>query len=557
MAQIADTDLRERCEKRLAGLKRARTPWEGTWRDIELFFQSRRSRWLSQASAPVDTLNTKIMNGTATRSAGVLANGMASGLSSPSRPWFRMTTQDPDLRDFEPVKDWLRMCQERVYELFASTNFYNAIGSGYRQLGLFGVEAAIMTQHWRVGAVTIPLSIGEYWIGINETLDPDSLYRSSAMTVAQVVQKFGDKVSPTTRRLYDQSNYDAMVPVYHAIEPNPERIAGQIDKTNMLFRSIYWEEGSSRDLVLAFDGFEQQPFWANRWEVEGNNAYGTSPAMMSLGDAKGLQLKEIRLQQHEDYINRPALVGPPQLQAAGANITPGGLTFAAAMDMKAFQPVWQVTPQVQYFMQDINRLEQSIKEHFYVDLFMAISQMEGVQPRNDQEIAERVGEKMTQLGPVVERQNNEKLRRAVDIAFHIVLKTGQVPVPPPELHGQEIKLEFISVLAQMQRAAGLSATERLFQFVETIAPTWQEAADNIDPDEAIRTYADDLGAEPKMIRTAQDVATIRAQRAQQAQAAQAAASAQPALHAAQATQALSQTDVGGGESALQRMLSAA
>jgi hypothetical protein len=52
------------------------------------------------------------------------------------------------------------------------------------------------------------------------------------------------------------------------------------------------------------------------------------------------------------------------------------------------------------------------------------AQMEGVQPRNELEIIERKGEKLIQLGPVLERFENEALDPAIERCFNIMLRAG-------------------------------------------------------------------------------------------------------------------------------------
>jgi hypothetical protein len=164
MAAIANDKLRERCERRLAGLKAARAPMDFNWQEVANYFPPRRGRWLAhrngQFNDQADKVNTKLLTGEGARAANILANGMFSGLSSPSRPWFRITTVDPDLREFGPVRVWLGIVQDRIYELLGSTNFYNSAHGGYKELGLFGVEAAIMVSHPRAKAVVHQLTAG-------------------------------------------------------------------------------------------------------------------------------------------------------------------------------------------------------------------------------------------------------------------------------------------------------------------------------------------------------------------------------------------------------------
>ena len=48
-----------------------------------------------------------IYDSTATRALRVLAAGIMSGMTSPSRPWFRLTVSDDKLMDRQAVKLWL------------------------------------------------------------------------------------------------------------------------------------------------------------------------------------------------------------------------------------------------------------------------------------------------------------------------------------------------------------------------------------------------------------------------------------------------------------------
>jgi hypothetical protein len=75
--------------------------------------------------------------------------------------------------------------------------------------------------------------------------------------------------------------------------------------------------------------------------------------------------------------------------------------------------------------------------------------------------------------------------------------------------------------------------------------------DNIDVDEAIDEYSSLLNNSPKIIRSPEQLADIRQQRAQAQQQAQ---QAQIAQQLSQGAKNLSQTDVGGGQNALQSML---
>jgi len=76
----------------------------------------------------------------------------------------------------------------------------------------------------------------------------------------------------------------------------------------------------------------------------------------------------------------------------------------------------------------------------------------------------------------------------------------------------------------------------------------------VDWDEMIDEYADMLGVSPKIIMATQKVMQIRNQRNQQMQQQQ---MLQNSMAAAQGAETLSNTDVGCGQNALQRMIGGA
>jgi hypothetical protein len=136
------------------------------------------------------------------------------------------------------------------------------------------------------------------------------------------------------------------------------------------------------------------------------------------------------------------------------------------------------------------------------------------------EVAERHEEKLLMLGPVLERLHNELFQPLIDITFARMLEAGLVPPPPPELHGQELKVEFISMLAQAQRAVETNSIDRFVNSMGTIVGMGKtDVLDKFDSDKWSDIYSDQLGINPELLIGDDKVAVIRAQRAKQ-QAAQ-------------------------------------
>ena len=533
--------IRQDCETRLQGMKTIRSDYEADWRDIAKFCQPARSRFMNSDTNKNRRQRNKIYDEYAITSYRTLANGMTSGLSSPSRPWFKLATYDEAMMDEPDVRFWLSEVERRMQAFIAQSNFYGAAKTGYHELGLFGTEACVMIEHPQVGMVCHALTAGEYWIAASDAMVADTLYRRVPMTARQAVQSFGDKVSSNVRNAYDRNDTEFQVNVFQAIEPDPNWQPG--NPFSRRFRSVYWDEADSRDQVLRVSGYHDQPFYAPRWDTTGSDTYGYSPAMEGLATIRELQMQVKRRNEAIDHLVKPEKVTKPGLKLTGQ---PGNIVSAADVDKDTVLVPYQMPYQAPGIIgQEIQRCYQQIDATSFAELFMAITNMQGVQPRNIEEIAARNEEKLTQLGPTIERVNTEKLSVAIDRVFGIMLRGGMLPPAPDVMQDSEVKVEFVSILTQMQRMVGLGQIERTASFIGNLAGVFPESVDKLNTDEMIDEYAERAGAPPKLIRTAEEVQAIRNRRAQQ-QNAQRMMEAMPAVQqGADAARLLSETDAGG------------
>lgn len=520
--------IRKHVDFRLACLKAERQSYDPHWQDIVKLMRPRTGRFLlggrERAQNRGGKRNDKIHDSHAIHSAKILQNGIASGLLSASRPWFKLQPEDPVMVEWGPVKTWVEDFQTRMYSFLAGTNVYDAAKTCFGELGLFGVCAAIIMPSAKRGMVVHPLSVGEYWLGAGEDGEIDTLYRLVEMSVKQLVERFGiDKVSQTVRSAYGLSQYDQTIICIHAIEPNWQREPGRLDARNKRWISVYFEEGAKQDELLSVSGFDRRPFFAARWDTVGADIYSGSPGMDALPDVQQLMLNAINRMQVRELLRRPPMGLPASMQQHGRfpNLAAGSMHALSAADAGVVKPLWEVRPEsMTVLMAERQELTQSIDRTFYVDLFMAITRMEGVQPRNIEEITARNAEKMTQLGPVVERLFSEMLRPIVDRAGDIMAEFGLVPPVPEDLSGADLGVQFTSILAEMQRQMGLGSIERTLSFIGNLAAVWPAITDKIDADQAVDEYAKLAGAPARMVRTDEAVEDMRGQRQQMEQAAQ-------------------------------------
>ena len=204
----------------------------------------------------------------------------------------------------------------------------------------------------------------------------------------------------------------------------------------------------------------------------------------------------------------------------------------------------------------VNEKRNQISANFYNDLMTMLAVQDNPQ-MTAREVAAREEEKLLMLSPVLEQFHNEVLDPLTKRTFGICLRNGLLPPMPEEISGEELKVEFISLLAQAQRMVEMPSIEKVMGFAGSMAAINPEIIDNINFDEALRRSADIYGAPEQILRSEEETAEIRAKRqeAQQAQmeAEQMANMAAPARDMAQAARLMSETPTGGGN-ALEQML---
>lgn len=539
--------LIEHCGLRLQAMKSVRTDYEAEWIDIAKFAQPARTRFLSSdkdKGGKRRIRNNRLFDPHGIEAFRTLTNGMASGLTSPSRPWKVLRMADEELNNEPGVRAWLSECDKAIDAFLAKTNFYGAAKAGYGEMGLFGTEACVMVEHPTEGAVCHALTAGEYWIALSDALVPDTLAREITMSARQILALFRDKTPRRIREAAEGKRSDEAFTYYNLIEPNPSH--NPLRFGSKPWRSVYWWDGSKEDSLIDVRGYNEQPFWAPRWDVVGGDTWGVSPGMEALPALRELQMQSKRRNEAIDK-----LVKPEMLVRQGVRLTgeAGAVRSVSSLDQAVAAPAYQMPYQaIQAIGGEIDKCRLQIDGLSFADLFNAITNMRGIQPRNVEEIASRNEEKLTQLGPVIERVSNEKLEIVIDRVFGIMERGRMLPPPPPslaEIPGARIDVEFVSILSQMQRAVGVGQIERGVAFVGNFAGVAPDIMDNVDPDETVREYYERLGVPARTLRDKSVVEQLRSQRAQQQQAEQAAAMMPAVRDGADAARLLAETDVGG------------
>ena len=508
-----------RLSRRHRELLRRRAPWEGAWRSLAEHFLPTRFRLDAEQNGEGrgPMLNSRLVDATGILAMRVLAAGLQGGLTSPARPWFRLSLDDAELARSRQGQEWLDECAARMRVVFHRSNFYNVMHTLYAELGTFGTAFAFELADPRHGFSFVPLCAGEYALDVNERRRVDTVFRRVFMSLRQMAAAFGPEALPEELRAQLERNPDARFAVAQAVFPRAERRPGRVDAAAMAFASLHWLEGREGAHPLRVSGFRGFPGFGPRWEAAGADVYGRSPAMDALPDCRMLQQMGITTLKALHKAVDPPMSVAAGLRSVGLDLTPGAINYvdsAPGQSPQAATPLFQVRPDLATARKAMEAVQNQIRQGLYNDLFKLV--LEGRSQVTASEIAAREEEKLVLIGPVLERLHDELFLPLIDRTFELMRELDMLPPTPPELAGRRLRVEFVSLLAQAQKLVGMGAADRYLDMARRAAAAWPEALDCLNVDRLLDSYADSLGLPVSLTRPQEERDEIRRERAKSA-----------------------------------------
>ena len=278
----------------LAAMEIDRQPWWSTWRELADYFIPKRYVWLTTENEQRRYVgkNRNILDGTGTLAGRVLAAGMMDGKTSPSRPWLKLRIPGVDDDADIHVRRWLDDVEKIILRIMAESNFYNSLALMYIDLVFFGTAAMLIYEDEENVIRCYNCALGEFFLGQSATLQVNMFARTFTRQAHQVVEQWGfENCSETVREAVrtNDGRRHAQVKIVHLIEPNDGKLP-QVRK-QFKFRELYWEVSGELGNVLGARGYHEVPGVFPRWELTGNDNYGTCPALDALGDVIQLQIE--------------------------------------------------------------------------------------------------------------------------------------------------------------------------------------------------------------------------------------------------------------------------
>ncbi len=478
--------------KRYEALKQARAPWTQSWKELSKYLAPTRGAFdvpVSCASPRID--HKTLLDSSGSLAVGVLGAGLMSGLTSPSRSWFDLTLCPRALKKLPGANAWLLDVKKELESALAKSNVYGVLQGIYEELSVFGTAAFLVEEDPQGGIYCRPFTAGEYVLDVDDKGRVNTFGREFFMTPAQLARTFGAEHLPASVLQALKNQTPSQHKVMHLIFPNPQADESWADYTHFAFKSVYFMQDGT---LLREGGYHEFPVIAARWETKTTaDVYGRGPGWKALGDVKMLQkMQKTKLVALDKSTN------PPVLVSAGVqgevNLLPGGITRCNSLTDSAVKPAYQVQADLSGLDNALEQVREMIRAQFFADVFIMLSAQD-TPNMTAAEVAERRQEKMLLLGPVFQRLKTELLDPLIERTYCILLRQGLIPPAPEILHGLELHVDYISTIAQAQRASALEPLAQGVAFASTLTQAAPELAAQLNYPRALAEGLESLGVD--------------------------------------------------------------
>ncbi|MCQ2410841.1 MAG: portal protein [Elusimicrobiaceae bacterium] len=487
-------------------LKNERSSWLPVWKDLGAYLAPTRGFFDGQQPNQGRRIDHKtLLDSSPCLAVEVLCAGMMSGLTSPARSWFDLSLAPEELMELPGAREWIFDVKKRLEEVFAKSNVYGVLHGFYEEIAVFGTAAFLLEEDREKGIYCRPFTVGEYCLGTDAQGKVNRFGREFFMTAEQLEKTFGrENLPPQITAIAAEQQAHKHYKVFHLIFPNDAHAPFWQDNKHMPFTSVYFLEDGH---VLRRGGYQEFPVIAARWEVKNtSDVYGKGPGWKCLGDVKMLQkMQKTKLVALDKSTNPPVMVSA-NVQGE-VNLLPGGITRYNGTADGAVRPAYQVQPDLNSLEAAIESVRATIRSQFFADVFLSLT-AQSYAGMTATEVAERHQEKMLVLGPVLERLKNELLDPLIDRAFNLLARQGLLPTPPESIQGVPLKVEYVSMIAQAQKAAGLSSLVQGIHYASSLASVRPDLLNRVDYDCALEEGLKALGVAPALLKSESESTSV-------------------------------------------------
>lgn len=482
------------------GMKDDRQEWEPFYGDVNKYVRPRKRSIDNhrQPGAQEDDHYSSI----APSSSNTLGLIMADTLTPKSIEWFGyQIPEHSPYREFMKVirvQNWFRKLGQGVFAALAQSNFYSVINEIYSDFNSFAticmyLEEARLKRAGFNGFNFKALPISSFVFAENYLGLVDTVFREYDLSVRQLFQNFEDesKIPQKYHKLLNKEP-DTTVKLLSAALPSPD--IGRSKGLPFTVLDIIIDAKA----VVGDAGFHEFPYFVGRWDKASGETRGRGPTSIAMADIKTLnELRYQELMGLQKAINPPLLSGEEGFVGT-VQMIPNAIVYSRNPKEVRLMPA-EMRMDLSSLKAD--QLEASIKDIYLVDQLK-------LPQRGDmtaEEVITRRGEVERLLGPTVSRFESEVLSRMLERCAGMMVRSGAIEDPPPELDGlEEIDIVYTGQLSRAQKLAQVQSVQRWAQMGAEHGQIDQRVLNVMNLSEWQRIAAPLMGVPPEAVNTPQE-----------------------------------------------------
>lgn len=399
---------------------------------------------------------------TARRYTNLASNALQGWAYGRTISWLNIELEDKNVKGKDVDKDareWFQDCRQIMLDDLAKADFYDE-SLAFTEV-VFNLSTGVMLLDWdeeKDSFVVENVSPDRCVIAQDKFHHVNLCMYEFTLNKDQAEDMFGDDCP---QKIKDSKGYSQDYVFTKAMLSSKrydiENVPGEGE-----WIEIIWSE-EDKEKALTSRRTTHKPFICWRFErsLTGSPWGCNSPGEMCLANIIDLNIKEKAKQQGMQLRLMPPIKATEGL---ALNLTPNGITRVSGSKDFAYTPPPGNTEEV---LLEIQRIEQYLKEAYYVDFFLMLQQTLE-KNKTATEATLLADEKSQIMASFTSRLNNEFLEPILETLWDMEIKHGRFPKPPESLEGEDIRIDYVSPLALAQRKAQIYVPARQF-IAETLS----------------------------------------------------------------------------------------
>jgi hypothetical protein len=506
-------------------LKADRSNVEHLWELIEQFVMPFRGEFYRDTTdeQSIDWRKRRLYDSTAVIDAQNLAAAIQSNIINPASRWFDMVFRDKELMNDDAAREWIEACANEVYFALNESNFNVEAPESILDMVGFGTsilneESEDKDEELRIDFSSMPIK--EVVFEESTSGGILSVFRLLQWTALAIKDKFPEgTIFP--KKIQDVLGTDKegvlkfkILFCVHRRELKADAQAKVLaaDQRQFASRYIFYDDPID---IGEQGGYYEMPTFIPRFRKTSDSKWGHSPSAVALADILSLnELVQTTLENAAKVVDPPTLVTKRGL-LSNLDLGRGGLTVVKSMDdIKDYVS----SARFDVGNLEIKRLQDSIHRAFYVDQLELKDSpvMTATEAQIRYELMQRL------LGPTSGRFYTDWLNPCVSRTFNILYRGGRLPEMPQIVldKGAQYDIVYTGPMARSHKREQVISIQNWMSSLVELGAVIPDVLDVPDPTKAAVKLGTLAGVPADIMRSEDEINTLRKQKQEAAQAAQ-------------------------------------